>query len=488
MEDWSSLHSFTEISTQWSSDAETGYQSTTTATVTKTEDKYHSFDFEEYDYFHFEGEYEVERDAYYEYGDWVYEKDLTLSGSLDKTEEKCTKTHFFEEFSSETEQEFTYDAKTGWRLTSGTGTASGSGESTYDTYEYSYENRLDIFDDAIYDLYIREGTEKEYLRDVRNSDNYAFTAGWGADSSLQVSNTVDGDRTEERYDYLWRHGYYSSDSTGPGLTKLYDHTTETTETPPDQPYAEARDTIGFAKGVSTGGQQLYVIKDFRATGINGQSKLHFNTVTNMPRQRDHEGPEDWGTRATQIKPGEPNFGNFAIVDTDGLLGAYYSMIDVEACFVAGTLIALADGTLRKIEDLQPGIEVLCRDHENPGGELLKRKIVRVFHNAPKPTVRISARCVSGDETLQLQSTGDHPFYVPGSGWIPVRNLGPGMELLGAEGRRFIVTNLEPSPDPVPVFNLEVEGTHTYYVTNNKNVEPVVSVPRMTYSEPAFVGR
>ncbi len=48
---------------------------------------------------------------------------------------------------------------------------------------------------------------------------YTFTAGWdapGSEASLRISNAVDGDRTEERYDYLWRHGYYRSDLTGPG--------------------------------------------------------------------------------------------------------------------------------------------------------------------------------------------------------------------------------------------------------------------------------
>ncbi len=49
----------------------------------------------------------------------------------------------------------------------------------------------------------------------------------------------------------------------------------------------------------------------------GQSRLY--TVTNIPRQRDHEGPENWGTHATQIKPGEPASDRYAPVDTETII-------------------------------------------------------------------------------------------------------------------------------------------------------------------------
>ena len=151
---------------------------------------------------------------------------------------------------------------------------------------------------------------------------YTFTAGWdapGGEASLRISNAVDGDRQHRRISS--GKVYDTSQFTYNGLMQLVvlqDDEYESETVDPPAAYDETNDKAGFRGGPrGGGGLQSYTFTDFTLRPGYGQSRLY--TVTNIPRARDHEGPENWGTHATQIKPGEPNFGNFAVVDTDAAL-------------------------------------------------------------------------------------------------------------------------------------------------------------------------
>jgi hypothetical protein len=60
-------------------------------------------------------------------------------------------------------------------------------------------------------------------------------------------------------------------------------------------------------------------------------------------------------------------------------------------------------------------------------------------------------------------TGEHPFWVQGKGWTPVRELTPGDEFLTEDGRPVTVTRVEIDRTKAEVFNLEVEDFNTYFV-------------------------
>jgi hypothetical protein len=75
-----------------------------------------------------------------------------------------------------------------------------------------------------------------------------------------------------------------------------------------------------------------------------------------------------------------------------------------------------------------------------------------------------------DETGNVEVihvTDAHPFYVEGLGWTGAAELEAGEHLVSSDGEILTVTaNVdEPHPEGIPVFNFEVEGDHTYFVSD-----------------------
>ncbi len=65
----------------------------------------------------------------------------------------------------------------------------------------------------------------------------------------------------------------------------------------------------------------------------------------------------------------------------------------------------------------------------------------------------------------IQATPNHPFYVMGTGWTDAGDLTAGEELEEPDGSYADVVSSEADPDSagVTVYNLTVNGDHTYFV-------------------------
>ncbi|WP_022972644.1 polymorphic toxin-type HINT domain-containing protein [Xanthomonas maliensis] len=180
------------------------------------------------------------------------------------------------------------------------------------------------------------------------------------------------------------------------------------------------------------------------------------------------------------------------------------------CFIAGTLV-WTDRGLVPIEQLKIGDSVLSQPEET--GEQAYRKVVRTFSYEDKEILCVRYGIV-GDETSYAYynhyATDNHPFWVKGVGWTRADLLEPGHELELQDGRQAFVLGVVPvyktdrpnagwepeyshsvdgfeadysqgwewiadgvgepaarrSDDAflsVKVYNIEVEGFHTYYV-------------------------
>jgi hypothetical protein len=103
-----------------------------------------------------------------------------------------------------------------------------------------------------------------------------------------------------------------------------------------------------------------------------------------------------------------------------------------------------------------------------------RRVKQVFRNTSDHLRVVRVRSESGDEQ-ELRTTDEHPFFVPGRGWVTARSLEVGQTLLQADGRVATVawTAREAHPEGVPVYNFEVEGFHTYYVAQRVEDTPVL---------------
>ena len=73
------------------------------------------------------------------------------------------------------------------------------------------------------------------------------------------------------------------------------------------------------------------------------------------------------------------------------------------------------------------------------------------------------RFQAGGETITC--TTEHPFYVQGKGWVAAQDLKPNdkLELRDGEDAFVDAVRYEKLDKPIPVFNFEVEGFHTYFV-------------------------
>jgi len=127
-----------------------------------------------------------------------------------------------------------------------------------------------------------------------------------------------------------------------------------------------------------------------------------------------------------------------------------------SCFVAGTLVALADGAERPIEQIQAGDRVIGYDLETE--QLVAATVVRtIAHSEPQPLLQING---------YLRATAEHPFFSDGE-WVEAADLVPGNGLLRLPSTRDRladdqVTSVEALTERAAVYNLEVNGPHNYF--------------------------
>lgn len=150
--------------------------------------------------------------------------------------------------------------------------------------------------------------------------------------------------------------------------------------------------------------------------------------------------------------------------------------DGPSCFVAGTLVLTAGGLI-PIERITTGMQVIAPLREaaatvaSVSDDLpffaaaeASRPVVRTTKLSSKHLRTLKFRGSDG-QVSQLETTDGHPFWVEGRGWIPAGKLTPGQIFSRAGGGYATLesTVRTERPEGVWVYNLEVEGSHTYRV-------------------------
>ncbi|MFK4023906.1 golvesin C-terminal-like domain-containing protein [Streptomyces albogriseolus] len=136
-------------------------------------------------------------------------------------------------------------------------------------------------------------------------------------------------------------------------------------------------------------------------------------------------------------------------------------------FVAGTQVVMADGTLRDIEDLELGDLVLATDVET--GESAARLVTDTRdHRGDKHLVTLTVDPDGEDGEAKpgkVTSTDAHLYWLPDYGrWVPAGDLEPGMWLQTSAGTWVQITAVDTAHRTDRVYNLTVEGVHSYYVS------------------------
>ena len=150
------------------------------------------------------------------------------------------------------------------------------------------------------------------------------------------------------------------------------------------------------------------------------------------------------------------------------------------CFVAGTRVLVgydAEGNAvsRAIEDVAEGDLVLSRADGDEADGLDARAVARVFRRTSDHLQIVTYRDAAGG-TETVRTTGEHPFWVEGAGWVAAGDLRAGDVLGDADGlggaRLAVLSSVrEEHPEGVAVYNFEVEGDHTYLVEDGADGGP-----------------
>ncbi|MFC9295785.1 polymorphic toxin-type HINT domain-containing protein [Streptomyces sp. NPDC057011] len=130
-------------------------------------------------------------------------------------------------------------------------------------------------------------------------------------------------------------------------------------------------------------------------------------------------------------------------------------------FSPHTLVLLADGTTKAIEDIQPGDQVQATDPET--GETSTEDVVaRISGQGTKSLVEITIDTGSGSNVIT--ATDKHPFWIPAlKQWVDAADLMPGQSLGTEDGTEARISRIERRSQQASVHNLTIANVHTYYV-------------------------
>jgi hypothetical protein len=159
-------------------------------------------------------------------------------------------------------------------------------------------------------------------------------------------------------------------------------------------------------------------------------------------------------------------------------GNFFGFDPPPPCFVAGTMIKLADGTEAPIETLSEGVELesvlidTLEDtndiyvlHKWSSNDLIETRTTSTISNFNKEEVSITIKVNGG----LLQATYNHiqPTRVNGI-WRMIRmeHLRVGDALYDYDGNLIYVTSIEVVKEPTTVYKLTLSDTsHTYFANN-----------------------
>ena len=136
---------------------------------------------------------------------------------------------------------------------------------------------------------------------------------------------------------------------------------------------------------------------------------------------------------------------------------------------------MADGSTKRICDVQVGDQVLSRD---PQTDKVEAKTVTntIERHAPS-VVDVTLHDATTGKTETLTCTPEHPLFVQGQGWVEAGSVGIGTSIVSRAGPALEVTNLTWEKNKAEelaagtgssfggytVYNLTVEGGHTFFV-------------------------
>ena len=207
---------------------------------------------------------------------------------------------------------------------------------------------------------------------------------------------------------------------------------------------------------------LFNVSSVISVGMQGFDMLALGDMTLMRLSKDLGFKYNGGQIAAANAKAHSNpFYNalqMGVGFTAAFAGGYKS---TAKCFVAGTLVLTANGVVA-IEMIKAGDLVYSADVETL--DVALKPVLETYIRETSTLIHIT---INGEEII---STFDHPYYVKGKGFVNAGDLCIGCELIDNNGNALVVEQIfreDLHEDTVDVYNLKVEGFHTYFVGNHK---------------------
>jgi len=128
---------------------------------------------------------------------------------------------------------------------------------------------------------------------------------------------------------------------------------------------------------------------------------------------------------------------------------------MRTCFTGDTPL-LVEGGSKRADEIREGDKLLSQDEHDPDGAVEEKVVEEVF-------VRVSPILNLHVGGKIIRTTGEHPFYVDGRGWVPAAFLEIG-DLLQSHDKKLIpVEGVADSGEVTTVYNFRIADYHTYFV-------------------------
>ena len=133
------------------------------------------------------------------------------------------------------------------------------------------------------------------------------------------------------------------------------------------------------------------------------------------------------------------------------------------CFVAGTWVHMEGGAWKPVEWVAQGDKVIARDPVT--GKTETKTVTRTFKRTSHELVTAQfTDAQTGAVVETITGTPEHPFFTT-QGVVALGSLGVGTQVVTRAGPALVVKSVvgHTHLEGISVYNLEVEGDHTYFV-------------------------
>ena len=127
-----------------------------------------------------------------------------------------------------------------------------------------------------------------------------------------------------------------------------------------------------------------------------------------------------------------------------------------------TTVLMADGTRKRIFEVRIGDRVLTTDPET--GERVVREVTELHVNRDSDMANVAVRDENG-KISTIYTTQTHQFWSESdNAWVDAEELDPGDLLRAFDGSKVTVVGVRIWDSLHTMYDLTIEGVHTYYVT------------------------